>query len=286
MKEYLKFRKSFTLIELLVVIAIIALLSSVILVNLSGPRQKARITRSLEFSQSVQHAIGNEAVGVWDFDEGSGTLVKDASGYANNGTLYNFVSPNGWTTSTPYAVVGSGQGKYALSFDGADDYIDYGNGSNLNMGLNDWTVAVWVKFGNKITQQNFIAKGGGVGRWWLVYFSNSVSANFYNGAGYDYWTSNSRTVNDGMWHYIVWTVDRDASQYIYLDGKLEVGPSSVSSAVSQNVTNSSSLVVGQLTNYFDGSIDEVRIYATALTLGQIQDLYLAGLEKHQQLTMD
>jgi len=39
-------RKSFTLIELLVVIAIIGLLSSIVLVSLSGTRQKAKIAKA------------------------------------------------------------------------------------------------------------------------------------------------------------------------------------------------------------------------------------------------
>jgi len=115
--------KSFSLIELLVVIAIIGLLASIILVSLKGVREKAEIAKGLEFSQSIQHALGADAVGIWSFDEDSGSTANDNSGYGNSGTLYNFASPYGWTSETPHKIVGSGQGKYALSFDGVDDYV-------------------------------------------------------------------------------------------------------------------------------------------------------------------
>ena len=54
-------------------------------------------------------------VGYWKFDEGSGTLVSDASGNSNTGTLVN--GPT-WSTG----VKGT-----ALSFDGVDDYADMGS---------------------------------------------------------------------------------------------------------------------------------------------------------------
>ena len=59
----------FTLIELLVVIAIIGMLASIVLVSLRSSQDKARVARGLQFSQSVYHAIGVDATGIWRFDE-------------------------------------------------------------------------------------------------------------------------------------------------------------------------------------------------------------------------
>jgi len=50
-------RKSFTLIELLVVIAIIGLLSSIVLVSLSGVREKARDTRRISDMNQIILAL-------------------------------------------------------------------------------------------------------------------------------------------------------------------------------------------------------------------------------------
>ena len=129
-------RKSFTLIELLVVIAIIGLLTSIVLVSTQGLQGKARITKTLEFSKSVQHVLGAYAVGIWSFDD-QANPTKDGSGYDNNGTITGAIfSPN-----TPYEAIGRGTGKYALSFDG-NDYVDAGNKRAGTWSA--FTISAWV----------------------------------------------------------------------------------------------------------------------------------------------
>ncbi len=64
--------KGFTLIELLVVVAIVGILSSVILANLNGSRQKARDTKRIADVKSLQLAL---------------ELYKDVNGGKYPGTL-------------------------------------------------------------------------------------------------------------------------------------------------------------------------------------------------------
>jgi len=287
MKEYLKLKRSFTLIELLVVIAIIGLLSSVILVNLSGPRQKAKITKALEFSQSVQHALGAEAVGVWNFDEGSGTLVKDASGYGNNGTIYGA----SFTDNTPYKVVGSGQGKYALSFDGVDDYVNAGNSAVLNNITNNITIEFWFnsaadQAGFDCHYANIISKhhpGGCFG--WGVGFDSHGGTEIYNRriyfiVGTDGWGEPSSQIANNIWTHVVITYN-GTNRVIYINGVFDR-----SDVKAYDLSNAYDLWIGACEgSRFRGTVDEVRIYTTVLSIGEIQQHYLAGIEKHQQLTI-
>ena len=67
----------FTLVELLVVISIIGLLSSIVLVSFSNSRDKARLAKSQQFDAQISHALGAYAVGIWRFEEGTGTIVQD-----------------------------------------------------------------------------------------------------------------------------------------------------------------------------------------------------------------
>src|SRR3989344_3352365 len=95
--------KGFTLIELLVVIAVIGLLSGIVLVNLSGTREKASLAKAESFASSLDHSLGAYAVGIWDFDGNA----QDRSGYNNHGPV----------TGATLTADRNGQADKAYSFD-------------------------------------------------------------------------------------------------------------------------------------------------------------------------
>ena len=137
-------KKGFTLIELLVVIAVIGMLASIVLVSLRGTREKATMAQVLQFASQVNHALGAYAVGIWSFDEGSGTTAMDSSGYGNDGTINGGASYN--CSDTPFHEVGSGAGKCSLGFDGVNDYMSIGDPANesLDFGEGSFTVSFWI----------------------------------------------------------------------------------------------------------------------------------------------
>jgi hypothetical protein len=80
---------------------------------------------------AIAHA-STDAVLVMHFDEGSGTIAKDDSGYGNDGTIYGAK----WV-----------DGKYgkALSFDGVDDYLEVPDSDILDSGTSDFSISLWYK---------------------------------------------------------------------------------------------------------------------------------------------
>jgi len=249
-----------------VVIAIIGLLASIVIVNLTGTRSKASIARGLQFSQSIHHALGAYAVGVWSFDEGSGTIANDASGYGNNGTI-NGAS---YMTDTP-----SNTG-YALSFDGTTNYISFSYVRNIG---NEITVSAWIEpktisGTHEISNQGQWDGGPWTG-WRFRQINNQINFKLGNNTSTPYELSAGSIKND-VWHHVVGIWDGNYIS-IYVNG-INVGKTPKSFIYSGNTA---SYWIGKYPGpayYFNGLIDEVRIYEKALETAQVEALYYAGLD--------
>ena len=273
--------KAFTLIELLVAISIIGLLSSIVLVSLKGTREKAKIAKSLEFSHSIQHSLGSEAVGIWNFDDCPGGTVNDSSGYGNNGTI----SGASCSSDTPHSIVGTGTGKYALSFDGAGDYVSVLDSNSLDI-TDAITIEVWVYINSLgSTNWGFLSKGSNTTGWGMWYYSPSgvFPIDFADNLGNRHYVDMpAGSIPVGAWAHVVGVYDRT---YIrgYVNG---VQKASRNVGAYTIATNANNLLIGQRTgSFFNGLIDEVRIYNQALTQAEIQQHYVEGLERYGDLAL-
>ncbi len=278
-------QKAFTLIELLVVIAIIGLLTTLVLVNTSGTRGKARVAKALEYSSQIYNALGSEVAGIWNFDNGTGTIAYDTSGYSNNGTLTN--GPL-FATDTPYYVVGSGTGKYSLSFDGADDYVQISHNANQLLTIGG-TIEAWIKPDtNGENNTGFIvdkSTGGVFGVSGYCISCTSLNRIFFrinNGTSL-YTAENAIVYGSGNWYHIAVSWDATGYSQIYVNGVISGTPAI--SASPAGITSVNALAIGNRSGAtdrtFDGFIDDVRIYSVALTASQVQQHYVEGIEKHQ-----
>ena len=222
--------------------------------------------------------INNGLVSYWKFDDGTGTTVwSDSSGYGNHGTGAGATGAN----NTPQANANNAaslnfSNPYALDFDGTDDYITVPDSDSLDIGTNDITVTAWLK-----TSQTY----GGV---FHSLATSSCSANpgfnvrlvsgklagciANSGSSTDQVVSGS-LVNDGNWHHAVWVFDRDDKLYAFKDGVKYSGLtiSSINGTVSNNETKYLGSLSGPST-YFNGLLDDVRIYNHALTEQEINTL--------------
>jgi len=200
-------------------------------------------------------------VGYWPFEEGSGTETINATGDSdNNGTLYN-------TPTWSYGVSGGG-----LNFNaGNSEYVECGNDSSLSFTNNGtFSISVWVE-PDDITAswRRGIAKRE-------VYNTSGWRFGF-NSTGYPmFWTDQSggtlsvtsdTALTQDAWNHIVVTYDNQQC-YIYLNGE------QVGSGTGTYVAAAATLRIGDATSeYFDGGLDEFRMYSRALTATEVDALY-------------
>ena len=287
MSKFLNKNKSFTLIELLVVISIIGLLATIVMVSVGSVRDKARIAAGLQFASDLDHGL--MPVGSWRFDEGSGTEAKDGSSYGNDGTLKE--SPNGAGATLPaWATEENCMSGTCLAFDGIDDYVEVGSN---NFSTKVGTIAMWTK-----------ANSWG-GTLWTNYRTDCGRIRLNTGGSISFFRTNSNppctsatilaatAPSTGKWHHIAVAYDFDNDKYVlYIDGEQKNTSTSTYDDIG---ASASTMQIGCMKDFdwpgddmgvfFNGLIDDVRIYNSSLTASEIQKIYAEGMERHKDLAV-
>jgi uncharacterized protein (TIGR03437 family) len=210
------------------------------------------------------------------FDEGAGLTAADASGNSNLGQLKGGVS---WTG---FAKHGN-----ALSFNGANGYVDLGSTSTSlkSTGSMSWSAWVYVTAYSRIDSQ-IIAQSDGVSGWQLKLSQQQTFAVAISGS------NNNLTQRYGKtpcalqtWYYVAGIYNAATKTLdIYVNGVLDNagtnGPSVPGSQYLPNVSVTIGKRNGRLSNsgkyiiddgyYFPGVIDDLRVYNRALAQTEIQ----------------
>ena len=182
-----------------------------------------------------------------DFDEKTGATAYDTSGSGFDGTLNNGAT---WTDL--------GKSGAALELDGDNDYVSIGD---IDPGTS-FTLETWYKADSLPTGwHNLIMKAYTYG---FEFNGTQLQAKVGSGSSWVTWNYYTSDVNN--WHHLALTYDGSDS-VLYVDGvynDLDTGTAAVDSNYS--------LVIGSWTGtseYFDGAVDEMRLYDYVRTPSQI-----------------
>ncbi|MCT4625095.1 MAG: LamG domain-containing protein, partial [Schleiferiaceae bacterium] len=155
----------------------------------------------------------------------------------------------------------------ALDFDGVDDHIEVPHSNTLN--LNDFTLEAWVKTTSTGANERIISKNSGANQCYTLVVDNGLVAVAFNTAGGGNNVSGAISMNDGNWHHIAGVRNASTNTLsIFVDGVLD----NSTGTTGIPVTGTEPLNIGRFpTNiqYFDGQMDEVRIWGRALTQSDI-----------------
>ncbi len=225
-----------------------------------GKGGTASATVTVTISQSAQPSddIVTGLVGGWKFNENSGTTAADYSGNTNTATLVNQAQ---WSTGT-------------VLLDGADDHLNCGNGTSLNL-TGSLTLSAWIlpeSYGQS-GYGRIIDKGtSSNGFSFFVNQSNNNLGYVIYGGSIVY--SNTQVLQLNQWQHVAVTYDQAAQQIrFYVNGK-PCGQTAYSTSPADS--SASPLVIG-IRNYdklraFDGQIDFVRVYNRALSDTEVNSL--------------
>ncbi|EFK96964.1 transport protein ExbB2 [sediment metagenome] len=189
---------------------------------------------------------------------GSAAPIYDATANTVDGTAHG--------SMTQSAVVDAVAGK-GLSFDGADDYIDLGNGSSVDItGSSSLTLYAWVRFDSLNSSQyvDFFGKGDHQYLLQKRNTDNKVWNSLYDGSSWHEPVSDSAMVTN-RWYLVtgVYNGSND-SAFIYVNGVKQANRLTCPSISS---TRNDALQMGRnsevASRYLKGRLDEVRLLRTA-----------------------
>jgi len=209
-------------------------------------------------------------IGWWKLDETSGRDVGDSSGNGNLGKILSGMPR--WQSS-------GGKVSGALLFDGKGDYVHIANESNFDF-TGEVTVAAWIKVNQFDKEwQTIVAKGDSA---WRLQRNQNTNALEFACTGLQVPDGNpygglygNKFVNDGKWHHVAGVYDGE-KMYIYIDSIVDVSQPA-SGAIA---TNDEPVFIGENSEmtdrFWNGLIDDVRVYNYALSEGRIRALYNEG----------
>lgn len=243
-------------------------------------------------SVTLQANTPETGIGSWEIISGHGGIILDMTDpmsefTGTSGTYilhWTIAHENGSCAVFDEVQIVLENDCSTLDFDGIDDYIDFGDSYNLSSGA--FTLEAWVKPESIQGTRTILSKrnsnnlpGGGYD---LIINSGAPTFRWAGNA-----VSTSHTIGTDRWYHIA-VIFKDSRVNLYVDGI----PVANRSAINP-VSVSAPFLIGAMynpelaeipRNYFEGSIEEVRIWQTGLTQEQLRFMMNQRLENNNQIT--
>ena len=232
-------------------------------INHGNQVQSDSVTFDLGFyTEQCRHNDGETDLLAYYPFEGS---ADDVSGSGYDGSI---------TNQGTYVSGRSGQ---AVSFDGSGGYVNVPDSDGLD-DFSALTVSTWFRLDGVGGAANTLVRKND------AYLLQRTSGDYISFAVWDGGLADWKAVrtrvfdaNDyGTWHHVAGVFEPDGQTYtLYLDGAEVDSATTSATAVAES---SAPLTIGGLEDQFsvDGALDDVRIYARALSGAEIQSLYESG----------
>jgi hypothetical protein len=212
---------------------------------------------------------------------GTVTTLIDASGNGNNlvlggpfaltGSTSNWVAPGAVVSGFSVATTCSFGGE-ALDFDGVNDHINMGNLVSTQFANTlPYTVEAWIRPSSGFGGSTIAGMlNGGVTASWAFFLNANGSLSSYRNVGPFSLVTATNVVQANVWSHVA-TVYDGSTLYIYVNGQLATSGlfTSTQPGTSAPLIIGANLNSGSPTNFFNGRMDEVRIWNVARSQCQL-----------------
>lgn len=234
---------------------------------------------SVSINASQNSRVTNGLVALWSFDgpDMINGVATDRSGQGNNAFKVEMA------TATAHVPGKIGQ---ALRFDGVDDYVYAPTSANYDFADNDFTVAWWeYRTSNDNGRPSIARTSQGPSDYtpFLLGFSAGGSDLYIymssNNGGWDIASGNTMgPVTLNAWNHFV--IRRNGDLFTAHKNGVQTDSWSSSSPLASGGVGDLSLTIGRYFSavhyYFQGIMDDVRIYNRAINTKEMAQLYAAG----------
>lgn len=219
--------------------------------------------------QPLQHS---QPIAHWELNTGNGTIAYDSVGN-NHGTIH------GSTWINQKFVT-------AIQFNGYNDYIEIPDSTTLDIPEKEITISAWIRPDRIDKRQVILAKSNYNADSWIleinpIDYQNGTINFFIAASGIDGNFGSNTTIDAKQWSHIVGVFDGNERK-IYINGQLDT-TQYISGQIPSNDEPVRIGGGGRMSRYFEGLIDDVRIYSKALSDQNILGIYQSGLNTRDQI---
>ncbi|WP_347925435.1 choice-of-anchor D domain-containing protein [Pontimicrobium sp. SW4] len=213
------------------------------------------------------------------FDPTADYRVMTPDGSGNLETDYDFNSTKYITFGyAPQVIV-----ERSIYFDGVVDYVDVED--NLDLNTSAFTISAWIKRDTGTTNASIVSKRDNAFTEGYDLRINATGRLVFTYNGGAVTLTSSVAIPENEWHQVA-VIYNSGTATLFIDGVADTSASSLAAPVATSRKFLMAAADGydpNTTDYFAGNIDEVRVWDTALTSGQLR--YIMNQEISNDATL-
>ncbi|MCH7952238.1 laminin G domain-containing protein, partial [Patescibacteria group bacterium] len=225
-------------------------------------------------------------IGYWRLNENTGTTAHDETSNDNDGTITAALwrtgyVPDFYNEAEGVETILMNAPDNALDFDGSDDFVRVSAVNTLQI-TGDVSFGAWFKADTIGDNEAVIYVGGGAGETqadnelymlrWDTASGNDLQYKHENGEGVNTIITFDANLSTDTWYHAMIVRDVSTNEVkLYVNGVQTGGTQTYTNDPTGGTNATLDIGSETLTDFFDGVIDDVRVYNVELTQSQIQD---------------